>query len=372
VGVEGIGRPLSAILCEVTATLEMKVRKITVTPVPEVSDPLMDGESFPASDLPFEVYPDVFLADVHEQVKNADYSLWARDFLSKEDVKKLQGWRYALIHYFDAEEYSTSRPDENSKTLVQRVFLGLRIVRPSWTPYQYLRAIVRPDGSFAPGAFSQALKGRLTVPSCDAVNRIRRKDAELLRAVMPALIEAYDTKCEPVSRAMRILELGYLIEFIDVKQLLWTTALDALFTSARHWGSDIAIRRIKNFVGADARIYDPADFPSHVTVPPFTVNDVAWDVYRLRNKFAHGEWIPKEYLGRRGYVGKAGNALTYADVILEATSIILRKSLIRVLKENLLEVFRSKDALDWHFSRQGLITKKKSPRGFSGREPSFH
>jgi hypothetical protein len=349
----------------------MIVRKITVTPVSEVSDVLTDGEAFPAADLPFEIYQGVFLADVHEQVRDADYSLWARDYLSKEDVKKLQGWRYALIHYFDSEEYSTSHLEERSKALVQRVFQGLRIVRPSWTPYQYLRAVVLPDGRFNPGAFSTA-KARLTVPSCDAVNRIRRKDAELLRTIMPALVEADDTKCEPVRRAMRILELGYLIEFIDVKQLLWTTALDALFTSARHWGSDVAIRRIKHFVGAGARIYEPTDFPSYVAVPSFTVNDVASDVYRLRNKFAHGEWIPKEYLERRGYVGKAGNALTYADVILEATGIILRMSLIRILKENLFEVFRSKDALDWYFSRHGLITKKKNPRGFSGREPSFH
>lgn len=350
----------------------MEVRKITVTPVSGVSDPLRDGEPFPTSDLPFEVYPGVFLADVHEHVRNADYSLWARDFLSQEDVKKLQAWQYALIHYFNAEEYLTSRPDETSKMLVQRVFLGLRIVRPSWTPYQYLRAVVQPDGNFAPGAFSPALRSRLTVPSCDAVNHIRRKDAELLRTIMPALIEAYDTKCEPVSRAMRIFELGYISQSLDVKQLMWVTALDALFTSARHWGSDLAIRRIQNFIGAESRIYDLVDFPSHVTVPSFTVGDVARDVYKLRNKFAHGEWIPKEYLDRPGYRGKDGSPLSYADVLLEATSIILRMSLIRILKDDLLEVFRSKDALDWHFSRHGLLSKRKTTRGFSGREPSFH
>ena len=363
---------ISAILGEVAAKFEMIVRKITVTPVSGVSDALMDGAAFPAADLPFEVYRGVFLANVNEQVRNADYSLWARDFLSKEDVNQLQGWHYALIHYFDSEEYSTSDPEERSRAQVQQVFLGLRIVRPSWTPYQYLRAVVQPDGSLSPSAFSKAAVKRLTVPSCDAANTIRNMDADLLRMIMPALLDSYRSDRAPVTRAMRIFELGYISQPFDVKQLMWVTALDSLFTSARHWGSDLAIRRIKNFIGADSRIYDLVEFPTHVTVPSFTVGDVAGDIYKLRNKFAHGEWVPKEYLDRPGYRGKAGNPLSYADVLLEATSIILRMSLIRILKDDLLEVFRSKDALDWHFSRHGLVNKRKSPRGFSVREPSFH
>jgi hypothetical protein len=350
----------------------MIVRKITVTPVSGVSDTLRDGEAFPSADLPFEVHRGVFLADVHEQVRNADYSLWARDYLSKDDVEKLHGWRYALIHYFDSEEYLTSDPEERSRAEVQRVFLGLRIVRPSWTPYQYLRAVVQPNGSLSPSGFSKAAVKRLTVPPCDAANTIRKKDADLLRMIMPALLDSYCSDCAPLTRAMHIFELGYISQSLDVKQLMWVTALDSLFTSARHWGSDLAARRIKHFIGADTRIYDLVEFPSHVTVPSFTVGDVVGDVYKLRNKFAHGEWIPKEYLGRPGYRGKAGNPLSYADVLLEATSIILRMSLIRILKDDLLEVFRSKDALDWHFSRHGLLNKRKTPRGFSGREPSFH
>ena len=153
---------------------------------------------------------------------------------------------------------------------------------------------------------------------------------------------------------------------------MWVTALDAMFTSARHWGSDLAIRRIQHLIGRDVRIYEQKDFPSYMGVPSLTVEQVARDIYKLRNKFAHGEWVPKEVLDRPGYSGKAGEQLNYADVLLEATGIILRTSLIKILKENLLEVFRSKDALDWYFSRAGLINKAKIAKGFAGREPSIH
>ena len=349
----------------------MVAKKVTVTPVFGLADEFIDGGDFTSEDLPFEVGPGVFLADVYQQMKSADYSLWAQRYLSKEDVKELQGWRHALVHYFESEEYLTSAPEEDSRSLVQRVFWGLRIVRPSNMPYQYLRAVVKSDGSFDPNGFSKS-EGRLTVSSCDAANYIRKRDAELLRDVVPALLRAYDTDCRTVQRAVRILELGYISEFIDVKQLMWVTALDALFTSAEHWGSELAVRRIQHLIGPETRVYEPADFPSYMVVPSVTVKQIARDVYRLRNKFAHGEWVPKEFMDRPGYSGKAGEGLNYADVVLEATGIMLRMSLVKILGQNLLEVFGTKEALNWYFSRAGLMNKKRIARGFQGREPSVH
>ena len=347
------------------------MKKITVTPVFGVADEYIDGGDFQSTDLPFDLGNGVLLDDIHERMRSADFSLWAREHLSQAEVKELKQWHYALVHYFDSEEYLTSHPEENSRELVQKVFLGLRIVRPSWTPYQYLRAVVREDEGFVPAGFSKA-EGRLTVSSCDAANYIRKKDAGLLREIVPSLLNAYNVDSLTVRRAIRILELGYVSEFIDVKQLIWVTALDALFTSAAHWGSDIASRRIEHFIGADTRVYELAEFPDYISVPSLTVRNAIRDIYKLRNKFAHGEWVPKEFLNKPGYFGKAGEQLNYADVLLEATGIILRMSLTRILKENLLEVFRDKDSLDWYFSRVGLVNRKPAGRGFSRREPSVH
>lgn len=339
-----------------------KAQKITVTPVSGLPDPFLDEGEFNSQDLPFEVGPGVYLADISEQMKEADYSLWAREYLSTSDVKKIRAWHYALVNYYNEEEYAHTQVQESSRELVHRVFLGLRIVRPSWVPYQYLHAQVRSDGSFDPSGFSQAQQ-RLTVPFCDSLTPVRRKDAELLKAIVPVLLRAYETDCEPVKRAIRILELGYISEFPDVKQLMWVTGLDALFTSTKNWGASLAIRRIEHFLGPETPIYEQADFPSYVLVPTLSVKEVLPDIYRMRNKFAHGEWVPNEYLKRGGYSGKAGEALSYADVLLEATSIVFRLALTKILKHSLLDTFGTKDELDWYFSRFGLVRKRKSCRG---------
>ena len=283
---------------------------------------------------------------IHEQMENADFSLWARDYLSKEDVKKIQDWQYALVNYCDEEQYLHSDPEALSRELVHRIFIGLRIIRPSSVPYQYLHAQIQPDGSFEPSGFMRA-EMRLTVFPCDSWSPIRGKDAELLKAIAPALLRAYQTDCQPVKRAMRVLEVGYISEFPEVTQLMWIAGLEALFTSTSYSGAAAAIHRIRQFLGSKTRVYEQSDFSSHVSVPSFTLKNVLEDIYKVRNKLAHGEWIPKEYIEKPGYVG---GAHSYADVLVEATGIILRLALIKILRESLLETFGSKDNLDRHFS----------------------
>jgi hypothetical protein len=324
-----------------------RAQKITITPVFGLPQPPMDdNDDFSSKDLPFEVWPGVYLAYIHEQMENTDFSLWAREYLSKEDVKKIQAWQYALVNYYDEEQYLHGDSEALSRELVHRIFIGLRIVRPSSVPYQYLHAQIGPDGGFEPSGFMRA-EMRLTVFPCDSWAPVRRKDAEMLKAIVPALLEAYKTDCQPVIRAMRILEVGYISEFPDVKQLMWAIGLESLFTSDKHSGAQLAIRRIRQFLGSKTRVYEQSDFQRHVSVPALTLKNVLGDIYDVRNKLAHGEWIPKEYLDKPGY---PRGARSYGDILLEATGIILRLALIKILRESLLETFGSKDNLDRHFS----------------------
>jgi hypothetical protein len=323
-----------------------KVRKVTVTPVFGLPQPSIDGDDFSSKDLPFEIRPDLFLADIHGQMKDLDLTVWSSEYLSKHDVEKIQGWKYALVHYYNEGEYVHGDEELQSRELLQKIFMGLRVVRPSRIPFQYLHARVKSDGSFDPSGFSRA-EMPLTVFPCDRWTPIRRKDAELLKAIAPTLLRAYQINCQPVTRAVRILEMGYVSPFPDVKQLFWITALEALFTSASYSGAQVVISRLRLFLGSKTRIYQRADFHSSIWVPSLTVKNVLWDVYVVRNRLAHGEWIPKEFLEKPGYVG---GAASYADVLIEATGIVLRLALTRILKESLLETFCDKDKLDRYFS----------------------
>jgi hypothetical protein len=82
-------------------------------------------------------------------------------------------------------------------------------------------------------------------------------------------------------------------------------------------------------------------------VPSVTVKNVLQDIYVVRNRLAHGDWFPKEFLEKPGY---DGGASSYADVLIEATGIVLRRTLIKVLKESLLDTFCDKNRLDKYFA----------------------
>jgi hypothetical protein len=323
-----------------------EVRKITITPVGRFAEPFVDDEEFSPKDLPFEILPGIFLADVGKQMKHLDLELWSREYLSKHDVDKIQGWRHALVHYYSEEEYSHGTPESQSRELLYRIFLGLRIVRPSRVPFQYLHARVKGDGSLDPSGFYRA-EVPLTVCACDTWGPIRASDAELLRAVAPSLIRAFEMRCRPVTRAMSVLETGYNSPNVDVKLLLWVTGLEALFTSSNYSGAPVVIRRVRHFLGSKTQLYRSSDYPGFLSMPTLRVKDLLQDIYRMRNSVAHGEWIPPEFLARSGH---AGGAKSYADVLLEAASIVLRLALTRILKDSLLETFGDKDGLDSYFS----------------------
>lgn len=322
------------------------VRKITITPVQDLPRPFSGEDDFSSKDLPFEICPDVSLTDIHDQMKNLDLTLWGREYLSKHDIEKIQGWKYALVHHYDEEEYLHSEAEWRSRELLYQVFIGLRIVRPSRIPHQYLHARVQSNGDLDPSAFRRA-EMPLTVSHCDAWTPIRRRDADLLKAIVPTLLQAYTTDCRPVKRAMRILETGYVSQFTDVKQLMWVTGLESLFTSTKFSGASVAMHRIRQFLGSKTQIYEQADFPFTISLPSLTLKNVLGDIYRVRNRLAHGEWVPEEFLKKPGY---AGGPNSYADVLVEATGIVLRLALIRILKESLLETFGDKVRLDRYFS----------------------
>jgi hypothetical protein len=245
------------------------VLKATITPVYYVAEEY-DDDNFSRlqqKNLQFDLGCGVFLEDVSSLMQTADFSLWAHEHLSKDDVQRLQGWKYALVHRYESEENLQSSPEEESRLLVHRAFIGVRIVRPSSKPYEYVQGRITSSGNLDPSGFSRAANWSIPVPQRDRLGIIRYADAENVGRILPVLLEAYSLQCKPVTRAIRLLELGYNADGFDAKQLLWTTGLDGLFTSSRNWGSPLAIRRIVHLLGEQFVLYRREDFPSYV-VPP--------------------------------------------------------------------------------------------------------
>jgi hypothetical protein len=120
--------------------------------------------------------------------------------------------------------------------------------------------------------------------------------------------------------------------------------LEALYTTpdSEHNGRLVTTERAKHFLGADTNIYEPGDIPSFLPQVDIRVGGVLKDLYAVRNYIVHGERVPDEFFAplRQGPNG----AVNRVSVLLEALSFILRKSILRVLKENLLEEFKDSPA----------------------------
>src|SRR6266852_439803 len=102
-----------------------KVQKVTITPILGLPQPFVDNDTFSSRDLPFDISQGVSLADVRAQMKDLDLTLWSREFLSKHDVKRIQGWEYALVHTYSEEEYLHGDEELQSRELLHKIFIAL-------------------------------------------------------------------------------------------------------------------------------------------------------------------------------------------------------------------------------------------------------
>ncbi len=331
--------------------------KVTIAPVFGLASAInFDDRPFRPARLPFPVYLGITLEDVSEWIEHADFSLWADTHLSKHDIEEMRRWHDALVHRYEGEPYVQDEPDAGSLRLVRKVFTALRIVRPSSKEWSFLQARLIDNSRIEPFNFSRPER-MLLVPDSEGLGVIREPDAVRLQQVAPGLIKAYDIVVTPIVRAVRNMEVGYLSPFPDVQQLLWVTGLDALFTGQEpeHRGALVAGERIKDFLGAEHLIYESGDVADGVVAPNVTVSDVVSDVYALRNCFAHGDWPTKEWTTKIFRQG-LDKPVTYADMLREATSVLLRTSLDKILRDDgLIKLFSDKQHIKDHYASRGLV-----------------
>ncbi|MGD0921588.1 MAG: hypothetical protein ABSA70_07480 [Terriglobia bacterium] len=113
-------------------------------------------------------------------------------------------------------------------------------------------------------------------------------------------------------------------------------ALEALFSTRDNYGKRALVPRVPKFIGRDAPIYPG-------TGTSYTVNSVLADMCDLRNAFAHGDIVPEKFLGTPAETPVAStNVKSYADVLREASAVILRSVFLRIFQEKLVDVFADK------------------------------
>jgi hypothetical protein len=119
-----------------------------------------------------------------------------------------------------------------------------------------------------------------------------------------------------------------MIQFVT-----WMMALEQFYSQGEDpQPRSVLLRKISEYVNLDEDIYTDTQFRLLLPdLPRTTARETLHDLFVLRSRFVHGLWVKKEWLEptRQSTLSQKS---TYADVLREVASWLVRKSIIRHLE----------------------------------------
>jgi hypothetical protein len=314
----------------------------------------LDDEQFDLNRLPFDVTEGVRIEDVAGRFSGGTFDVF-REKMGTERITDLNGVRYAFVHRYP--DPVGHLQEERSEEAVLMLAACLRLIRPMRQSVLLMQGRTRrEDGMFDVNHVELPAPYLVELPDIQKLFKLRNRDADDLRAHAPEFLRGMRGEFWKFRMAVQFHELGHF-QALDWKArfLLWCSAIESIYTShnREHQGSLVATSRIKWFIGEHTSIYGPGDISSLLPEPHITVGQVVEDLYELRNYIAHGDRIPAPYFTetlRQGFNGEVKKC----EVLLEATSFIIRASLLRILRDHLLDHFADAPPAEAYFTAQGL------------------
>jgi hypothetical protein len=318
--------------------------------------------------------PNVFIENVSSLISEGEFDVYASG-TGEYAIRELKRIQYAIIHRYS--DYATDqitgqilggpRLTEQSRSTVHQIAACLRLIRPMRVLAQFCEGRIAEDGSLYQIAFANPILDE-SLPISHRQFALHTIHAEALRDFGPMYMQAMAGEFWKFRMAAQMHEAGYFQhEDWKVRFFLWTSALEALFTTQnrnrQHSGSAVAKQRIKFLLGAKTLIYPPDEYLSFLTPSLLTVEDIVDELYCLRNHIAHGDKLPLHYYEQ---AGREGQKLVRADVLTEAISFIVRRSLLTILKNGLLPRFKDAASSEAYFVSNKLTNAEiRKPNGTS-------
>ncbi len=327
--------------------------QVTLYPISGVTESWQD-DPFDHSMLPAQVVPDVTIENVKAMFNQPTFS-WVGSEMGIRDMETLAGVKYAIVHRFEVPHLDTGQAQQQSADLVNNIAACLRLIRPMRQFASLMSGSLRADGTIEIQTFSRPVN-LMDVPQLQKSFALRNKDVLELQSVANEFLRGMKGEFWKFKMSVSFHDSGHFaVSYWKSRFMLWCSAVEAIYTSQNsdHRGSKVAKERIKWFLGERTSIFMPGDIQSFMPKASYRVGNVVGDLYQVRNCIAHGERIPGRFWTTvpRGYLGEDGSVIT---VLHDGLSFIIRASLLRILKNNLLEHFADGPASEKYFGAAGL------------------
>jgi hypothetical protein len=328
-----------------------------------------EDEPFDETRLPFDVAEGVRIEDVRPLFREDTFAYTTQQ-MGNWAVDHLRRCHYALVHRYDPESILVDgeivgEQDHNdvSDLLVRSIAACLRLIRPMRVISEVMRGRVRDDQTFDLTGFDHPAN-IVETPENEKLFHVRDRDADDLRTYAPEFLRAMRGQFWKFRMGLQFFQLGHFQDHDwKARYLLWASAIESIYTSHNweHKGGLVAKERIKWFLGENTSIYPAGELNRFVVDPHITVGDIVDRLYEVRNFLAHGDRVPEAFFQdilRRGMQGGI-NAL---GVLAEAQSFIIRISLLRILRDGLLNHFADAAPSEAYFGAQGLTRRALQAR----------
>jgi hypothetical protein len=308
--------------------------------------------------LPFEILPGVTIEDVSSWL-NDESLRWVSSYLGIYQTEALKNVRFALVHRYAADSsIRGTDQDVESEKLVRNLAELVHIIRPMRQRTSIVHGEYTEDGTVKIAGMDTPVE--IEVPEIHKLNYLHDNDLNSLKELASSFLEGMRGKFSKFRSSVFYYSLGRLMQHGNARYLLWCSAIEALYTShsLEHQGKLVATERIKWFLGPNTPIYEADDMPDYVVRKShITVSDIVQKLYELRNYIAHGDVVPKEVFETPMRQGIAGS-VAMIEVLVEAASFIARRSILRILSQNLLQHFEGAETAEAYFAAHGLTKRQ--------------
>ncbi len=296
-----------------------EMSKVTIAPLDYVKVGMVK--------TPVRIIDGISIEDVSGQIRPQHFDLW-RDYLSQEDRQRMPNVRYALVHRFSSPGH-VGRQEEESKDLVYKTFLCLRLIRPTRSRYSVIQFKQTGPDSIDVFSFTHPSQIPIYIPDSEILNHFSNTDFAILQQIIGPFLHIAEHGPEHLRRAIRYYESGYSNIFDPAIQIMvWTMGLEAVVSTSDEIPSRRnLLERISELVAFDRNIYEDSPLAEFQPAPVVQVQAVIHDLLKLRSRLSHGGWFQTEMEQKITRKSVDGRVVSYSGILRETASFLLRNAI---------------------------------------------